>query len=118
MIDADRPASKEQLVLALRDPSTKGRRGSTLWALYDGKYDCSDLVPDLVDFVIEGNFEEVNHALSIMDTIDTDVPTAFIEATIDRLRSALGRATDWRRDALDVCLDIFESNQNTADVSP
>jgi hypothetical protein len=103
---------KDRLVAALRDPATAGRRGVFVFALLQGAHDCSDLVPDLVGCVLHGSFEEVDHALRILEAMDTELSVDFMSETASRLRVALDAtgAQDWRRDAIDICLDMFESN--------
>ena len=103
---------KDRLVAALRDPATAGRRGVFVFALLLGSHDCSDLVPDLVACVLHGSFEEVDHALRILEAMDTEMSVDFMSETANRLRAALDAmdVSDWRHDAIDICLDMFESN--------
>ena len=103
---------REQLVHALRDPATKGRRGIFVFALLHGAHDCSDLVPDLVECVLHGSFQEANHAVHILEDMDTFLPVALMTETAASLRAALNATapTDWRREAIDICLGMFEES--------
>jgi hypothetical protein len=103
---------KERLVAALRDPATKGARGIFVFALKRGAHDCSDLVPDLIECVLHGSFEEANHAVHILEGMDTILPVTFMVETTARLRVARDAtaAESWRHEAIDVCLDMFASN--------
>jgi len=98
--------TKEQLVAVLHDPSTRGRRGSAVYALR--AYDCSDLLPELVLCVLDGTYEEVCHAIQILQNMDADVPLGFVDSAVEQLRERIATTTDWRREALEICLDMFE----------
>jgi len=115
--DAIYALPKEKLVAALRDPATKGRRGVFVFALLRGAHDCSDIVPDLVGCVLHGSFEEANHAIHILEPIDTCLPIDFMVEAADRLRAALDATPpgEWRRDAIDICLDMFEGSLRRSD---
>lgn len=104
--------TKENLVAQLRDPSTKGRRGSIVWRLREGNYDCSDIVDDLATCILEGSFEEVQHAHDILR--DTEIPAYAPEAV--RTRARLQAAWDagvhgWRREAVDNALSFLEPDE-------
>jgi hypothetical protein len=110
-----RHKEKEELVAQLRDPETKGHRGTIVWNLYDGKYDCTDILDDLITCVIDGSFEEVQHATDIIERTITDAffgpdGQPFLDKRIALLRKAIteGRVGDWRREAVDECLAIFQ----------
>ena len=97
---------KLSLVAALNDPETKGRRGDLVYALK--KHPCNDLVPLLVNCVLEGSYEEVQHALDILWDTEADLPDAVANPLIERLDQACKDTIDWRRDALVECRDLFE----------
>jgi hypothetical protein len=96
--------TKSELVEQLRDPATKGRRGSIVWALRE--HDCSDLLGDLALCVLEGTFEEVQHAHDIMRALDYGPGFDLVRP---RLQAAWdSEMTGWRREALQNCLAFCE----------
>jgi hypothetical protein len=104
---AEAQLSKSELVAALRDPRTQGRRGSIVWGLRT--CDCDDLMPDLVTCVIGGSYEEAQHAVSILEKTNAVLPEGVFDQLLARLRSAT-TTVDWRREAIDICLDMFEAS--------
>lgn len=77
-----------------------------MWGLRT--YDCGDLLPDLVTCVLDGSFEEVQHAVNILEKTDTILPQQVLDQQLDRVRSAT-TTVDWRREAIDIVLDMFEA---------
>jgi hypothetical protein len=99
--------SETQLIKALRDPKTKGRRGSIVYWLWK-HYPCEDLAIDMVECVINGSYEEATHAIWILD--EKDIRMDYDQAM--DLMSKLGAArqvsgNDWRRDAIDYSVVDF-----------
>lgn len=92
--------TREQLINALRDQATKGSRGTIVYHLWSKKFDCSDIIPELIDCIINGSFEEVNHSLRILEEQagSFDNQTA-IDNAIDELECAPDKE-DWREDAM------------------
>jgi hypothetical protein len=100
--------AKEALVQAMRDPSTKGQRGTLVYALWEGKFDCSDIVPELVECVVEGSYEEVEHALTILGHTETSLPEALAVLLRARLWLASRHAMDWRAEAIDLAIGMLD----------
>jgi len=97
--------SKESLVARLRDPATKGRRGSIVWQLKVRNYDCTGIFSDLITCLLEGSFEEVQHAHDILVEMDTLAPTA----DYLRVRAAMtSEPQDWRREAIVNVFEMFD----------
>ncbi len=95
--------TKEELVTLLRDPAMKGHRGSIVYNLRD--HDCSDIVPELIEGIISGSYEEAEHGLEILDDLDT-IPA--YEQLAERLKDAYAaEPVEWRRDAIFKALGIM-----------
>ncbi len=104
--DSRRPEARTALVRALRDPATKGARGSIVYALLVGEFNCGNILHDLVECVISGSFEEVDHALEILGRTEIPLPQPELAARLDHaLRTA--EVLDWRCDALEECIALF-----------
>ena len=107
--DLKEPAAFDVLVELLKSGRASANRGTLLYAL--GAYDCSPVLPLLVDLVIEGNFEESRQALSLVTGIETELDEHTWQACVERLRSALATATKERRPLLDKLMSLFEQEQ-------
>ena len=97
------PMGKSLLLALLRDPETVGKRGDVVWALREGKYDCSDRETVLLLFecVLSGTYEEVDHAMAILGDLDCDVPMP--SEVVGRLQCAVD-AGGWRGEAAELAL--------------
>jgi hypothetical protein len=104
--DLKDPSAFDVLVDLLKSARASGNRGTLLYAL--GAYDCSPVLPLLVDLVIEGNFEESRQALSLITGIETELDENTWQACAERLRPALATATEERRPLLDKLMSLFE----------
>jgi hypothetical protein len=107
--DLKEPSAFDMLVDLLKSGRVSGNRGTLLYAL--GAYNCSPVLPLLVDLVIEGNFEESRQALSLITGIETEIDEHTWQACVERLRSALATATEERRPLLGELLSLFEQEQ-------
>ena len=96
------------LVDLLKSDHTRGSQGTLLYAL--GAYDCSPILPLLVDLVIDGNFEVSRQAFSLISGIETELDDRVWQSCSERLRSAIEVATEDRRPILDELLKLFEQN--------
>ena len=78
-----------------------------MWALREGGIDCRDILGDLVTCILEGSYEEVDHAHAILYEMG-DVENAEVEYL--RIHRAVieGIKEDWREDAIAELLDWFD----------
>ena len=91
----------------LRDPASKGKRGTIVWLLRE--YDCTDIFGDLVTCLLEGSFEEVQHAHDILHAMDDcDVPTTEHHRIRDALKAGIKDA--WRKPAVENVFELFEND--------
>jgi HEAT repeat protein len=104
--DLKHPPAFDVLVDLLKDERTRGSRGTLLYAI--GAFECSSILPTLVDFVIDGNFEVSRQAFSLIGGIETEVDERTWDACTSRLRNALVVAPDERRPLLRELLELFE----------
>lgn len=111
--DSKRPEARTALIRALRDPATKGARGTIVYALLIGEFNCTGITHDLVGCVIDGSFEETDHALEILGRMD-DIPHPANHRA--RVEYAMARLShdDWRRDALEDCLRLLSPGEQPA----
>jgi HEAT repeat protein len=93
------------LVDLLRDDRTSQSRGTLLYAL--GAYDCSPILPLLVDLVIGGNFEVSQQAFSLIRGIEKEIEEGVWSACTTRLQTALASAATERRPLLAELLSLF-----------
>lgn len=107
--DLKEPAAFAVLVDLLKGGRVLANRGTLLYAL--GAYDCSPILPLLMDIVIDGNFEESRQALSLITGIETELDEQTWQMCVERLRSALAAATRERRPLLDKLMSLFERPQ-------
>lgn len=104
--DLNEPQAFQVLVDLLQDERTQKNRGTLLYAL--GAYDCSSILPLLVDLVIDGNFEVSRQALSLIQGIETELDDRKWSACAVRLRAALASASEERRPLIGELLALFE----------
>ncbi|HRI51091.1 MAG TPA: HEAT repeat domain-containing protein [Pseudomonadota bacterium] len=104
--DLRQPQAFQVLVDLLRDERTEKNRGTLLYAL--GTYDCSSILPLLVDLVIAGNFEVSLQALSLIQGIEIELDDRQWAACTARLRAALSSASEERRLLIGELLALFE----------
>jgi HEAT repeat protein len=104
--DQKHPAGFDALVKLLQDERTRAHRGSLLYAL--GAYDCSSILPLLIDFVIDGTFEVSRQAHSLISGIETEVDESTWSACAERLRGALPNADPDRHAVVAELLELFE----------
>ncbi len=98
--------SFELLVGLIKSRETSGARGTLLYAL--AAYDCSSILPLLVDCVIEGGFEEAHEALGLITAIETQLDDETWRACTERLRAALIATTEERRPLVQELLELFD----------
>jgi hypothetical protein len=104
--DVKDPLMMDLLIELVKDPRTAGNRGTLLYAL--GAYDCASILPLLVSFVVEGNFEVSRQALSIISTIAAVLDEATWRTCSERVREGLRTATEERRPLLEELLALFD----------
>lgn len=109
--DLKEPKAFAVLVELLRDERTRKSRGTLLYAL--GAYDCSSILPLLVDLVIGGNFEVSRQAWELIQGIETGLDDKEWTACTVRLRAALASASADRRPLIGELLALFEDGDNT-----
>ena len=116
--DAHRPDAKDALVTAFKDPATEGSRGTLVYAL--SQYECGDLLPELVNSVISGSYEEAEHAIEILEATEAEIPTSTYRSIQRRLHelSASNDEVPWRREAIRACLDLFDDSDEAASPYP
>lgn len=107
--DLKEPRAFEAIVDLLKDDRTLKSRGTLLYALE--AYDCSPILPLLVEFVIEGNFEVSREALARISEIETEVDERTWTSCTERLRAALVVASQERRPLLTELLSLFTQEQ-------
>jgi hypothetical protein len=107
--DLKDPRAFNVIVDLLKDDRTLGNRGTLLYAL--GAYDCSPVLPLLVEFVIEGNFEVSRQALALISGIETEVDERTWNSCTDRIRAALPLASQERRPLITEILSLFTQEQ-------
>ena len=91
------PRAAPVLVEKIIDPATKGNRATLLYAL--ASFDCNPYVEDLVDWVINDNFEVSRKAFQIVEDIEGDPDPGSVATARANLAVALQR-TDLNRNAL------------------
>jgi HEAT repeat protein len=97
------------IVKLLNRKRTRGNRGTLLYAL-EG-YDCTTILPLLVDIVIDGNFEESRQALSLIAGIETELDERTWQRCIERLRAAFAVTTEERRPLLNELILMFDQGE-------
>ena len=95
------------LVEKINDPVTKGNRGTLLYAL--ASFDCTPYVEDLVDWVINDNFEVSRKAFQILEDIEGDPDPGSVAAARAKLVAALQRTDldDDQRAILEQTADLI-----------
>ena len=109
LADTEMDEAKEAIVKALRDPATKGHRGTLVYALQG--FECGDIVPELIECVVVGSYEECEHAVTILHCLDAinDVEDrAVCRAAYERLDDARSWVSGWRQLAIRECLPMFK----------
>lgn len=96
------------IVALLTDNRTINNRGTLLYALYN--YNCSTLLPLLIDFVINGNFEESNGALNLITGIETWVSEDDWNQNKIKISEALKVANEERKPLLLELWALFDSD--------
>ena len=105
--------TRDQLIAALRDPTTKGNRGTIVYHLWSKKLDCSDIIPELVECIIGGSYEEVNHAVHILEEQQSFFnDLTVIGAAIDSLEAAPLSNNEFREDGMGYAHDYLSDRLN------
>jgi HEAT repeat protein len=107
--DLKDPSVFDVIVKLLNRKRTRGNRGTLLYAL--GEYDCTTILPLLVNIVIDGNFEESRQALSLITGIETELDDRTWDRCIKRLRSAIAVTTEERRPLLNELISMFDQGE-------
>lgn len=97
----------QELINKLRDPNTIGHRGTLVYDLKE--YDCVYLIPELVNCIITGSFEEVQHAIDIIQDIDC-ISESHFDICFEQLEMKLfcKEFDDWRLEAIRFALDVLK----------
>ncbi|BAZ17186.1 phycocyanin alpha subunit phycocyanobilin lyase, CpcE subunit [Calothrix sp. NIES-4071] len=93
------------IVSLINDPKTEGNRGTLIYAL-EG-FECSHLLPFLVELVITGNFEVSHQAFSVIESIDMEIDLETADACIQKLKNALLQ-DDTKADLLEDLIDLLD----------
>lgn len=107
--DLKHPPAFDVLVNLIKDERTRGSRGTLLYAI--GAFDCSSILPILIDFVIDGNFEVSRQAFSLIGEIEVEVDERTWNACASRVQNALMLAADERRPLLRELLALFKQEE-------
>jgi HEAT repeat protein len=99
------PELFDEVVLLLSDERTRHRRGTLLYVL--AAYDCSSILPLLIEIVIDGDFEERSHAIELIDGIATTLDLETWRRCATRLESAVAVAGPEARPGLQELLALF-----------
>lgn len=99
------PEAFDVIAKLLGDERTRNHRGTLLYALRG--YDCSSLLPMLVDFVITGVLEVRNEAFELIMGIDGVVDETHFTSCQRRLQEAVASADGDRRTMLESLVELF-----------
>ncbi len=87
----------------LRNPETKGRRASIVYAMEN--MNPIQYLEDLVDLAIHEGFEVLSNVILTIEELDGHVESEIIERCIEKINFALSSdMPEWRRDALEFIL--------------
>jgi hypothetical protein len=118
--ESGEPGAKQALVDAIRDPRTEGARGSLVYALR--KFPCEDHPMRSGTSVCDGSYEEVEHAVMILEGVNTELTVAQWGGAKARLAWNLRHIEDgwwknrpekmatWRVEAIRHVLSMFEDD--------
>jgi len=96
------------LLALIADPKTEGHRGTLVYAL--GGFDCTGILPSLVELVIDGKFEVSRQAFSVIESIEGEIPTSIWESSRVRLRAAIPVADPDKRALLEELVALFDDS--------
>ncbi|NJL20628.1 MAG: HEAT repeat domain-containing protein [Leptolyngbyaceae cyanobacterium SM1_3_5] len=94
------------LVSIIVDPKTEGYRGTLIYAL-EG-FDCSCILPLLVELVIAGNFEVSHQAFLIIESIKTVVDKTTLNLCIKKVQDTLLSANGNKSDLLEDLIQLLD----------
>ena len=97
------------IINALQDAKTLGARGTLLYALES--FDCSPYIELLVEFLINGNFEESRQSLILIESMNSTVSPENVKRCISKLQKNIERLED-KIDFLSESVDIIEELHN------
>ncbi len=107
--DLKNPAAFGILVELLKSDHARESQGTLLYAL--DTYDCSPILPLLVNLVIDGNFEVSRQAFSLISGIETELDDRVWQSCRERLQSAIVVTTEDQRPVLEELLKLFEQDE-------
>ena len=90
----------------IRSAKSEGARGTLVWALE--AFDCAPYIELLVDLVVNDNYEVARNAASAIVSSEGEVDPAGWRRCMDRLRSAIPKASEERVEVLQKLLARFE----------
>ena len=86
---------------------TKGRRGSLVYAMED--MNPLEYLEQLVDLVINDNFEVLANSMSIIDNLEGHIDGGTLDKCIQKIKLRLmEHIPEWRKEALVLLLEEFE----------
>ena len=94
----------------LQDQCTVGGRGSLLYAL--SGFDNAPFLEQLVDIVIDGNFEERHQAFQNIESIESEIDTGRWTACVQKLEAALPEAPGDRQELIATLLALFTESSD------
>ncbi len=98
------------LVSLINDVKTEGCRGTLIYAL-EG-FDCSSLLPFLIEQIITGNFEVSHQAFSVIESINVEIDSETLDIYTQRVKDALLQ-NDEKVDLLEDLIDLLSDMHYT-----
>jgi hypothetical protein len=93
----------------LLSDSTKGHRGSLVYAMED--MNPIEYLEQLVDLIITDNFEVLSNAMNTINNLEGTVDRSIIDKCITKINTVLhSEIPTWRREALLILLDELEND--------
>jgi hypothetical protein len=100
----------EVIVNLIKDERTNGKRGTLLYAI--GNYNCLQIFPQLIDFIINGNFELSRQALAIIYGINSEIEREMRHLCSNQLQAALISASAEREPLIIDAIKIIDNMPN------
>ena len=95
----------EPIIMMLKNPKTKGFRGTLLAALTP--FDYSQYIDILVDIICEGNFEVSRKSLILIESIRKDISVDTRKKCVTKIKSEIEKLQE-KVDFLIESLDVFK----------
>ena len=99
------------LVSLISDPKTENCRGTLVHALQ--YFDCSGILPFLIDLVIDGNFEVSHEAFQAIENIDGEVDENEFETCLNKIEESVHLCqSEEKKELLEALKEIFAENES------